>query len=154
MDEIKSAVLGVCISLLLIGFFLKLSPKGKLTKNMRHLLCIVIMLIIIAPLSKGYSINWEVFSIEDNESAAYSKSDYTNRVVRNVIIMMENDIKKFLEEERIGLYNVHIESTEKADGTELNRIIVYIKSGYDPTKVEKIVKDKFQMPCKVIIGTE
>ncbi len=154
MDEIKSTVLGVCVSLLLIGFFLKLSPKGKLTKNMRILLSMVILLIIITPLSRGYSINLDAFELGTDKSIQHSESDYRNIVVENVVTMLKSDVEVHLKENNFGYYSVLIETSEKEGNAELEKIVVYIKSGYDPTKIQKSVTDKFSLPCDVIIGAE
>ena len=149
MEEIKTTILGVCISLLLIGFFLKLSPKSKLTKNMKHLLSMVILLIIITPLSNNYNINWSAFGIGNDNLTEYTEDDYKNRVVVNVASIIKSDVEEHLYQERIGYYSVKINISENG---EISEIIINIKSGYAPTTVEESVEKEFNLPCRVIIG--
>ncbi len=149
MEEIKTTVLGVCISLLLIGFFLKLSPKSKLTKNMKHLLSMVILLIIITPLSSNYNINWSAFGIGNDNLTEYTEDDYKNRVVVNVASIIKSDVEEHLHQEKIGYYTVKINISENG---EISEIIINIKSGYAPTTVEESVEKEFNLPCRVIIG--
>lgn len=152
MEELKNTIFCICISLILIGFFLKLTPKGKLSKNMKHLLSMVILLIILTPLSRGYNINWEAFGLEADISSEFSESDYKNRVVENVIALLKNDVEDYLKAENIGYYSVFVKVQDREGDYEISKITVRIKSGYDPTEIEKKVSAEFDLPCEVIIG--
>ena len=153
MFEVKNTILGICISLLLIGFFLKLSPKGNLSKGMKYLLSMVILLIIISPLKGGIQIDLESFGL-DVDTSSYVQEDYEEKVVGGVIALMKKDVESFLYQENVGFYSVAVNTTETEEGIEVREISVNIKSGYDPSRIEKAVSKKFGVPCRVTIGAE
>lgn len=152
MYEIKNTILGICIALLLIGFFLKLSPKGNLTNGMKYLLSLIVMLIILAPLKGGFRIELDNFNLNQYTPETTKKS-YEERVVNNVVTMMKKDIEEYMTQEKFGFYSVLINTIDTDEGTEVREIVIKIKSGYDPSKVEKAVSKKFGLPCRVTIGT-
>lgn len=154
MQDIKSIVIGISVSLLLIGFFLKLSPRGKMSKGIRHLLSMVVLLIIISPLSGGYELDLNDLGSDNSEVVSYSENDYEDRVVSNVMVLMQRDVEEYLNNEKFGYYSVDISTLQTDKGTELNEIIIHIKSGYSPENIEKSVSRKFGLPTKVVIGTE
>ncbi len=149
MTAIKSTILGICISLILTGFFLKLLPKGKMSKNMRNILSLLMLLIIISPLSRSYAIDWDSFKFDYENSASFSETEYKNRVVENLMILMQKDIEKYLKEKKLGYYSVVINTDSN---NEISGVTVKIKSGYDPTEVERLVTKEFDLPCIVNIG--
>ena len=152
MYEIKNTVLGIFIALLLIGFFLKLSPKGNLSKGMKYLLSLIVMLIVLAPLKGGFSIEFEDFNLNSYSPEKTAKT-YEERVVNSVVIMMKKDVEEYLKQEKFGYYSVSVNTVNTEEGVEIRGIVVNIKSGYDPSKVEKSVSKKFGLPCRATIGT-
>ena len=151
MHDIKSIVAGICISLLLIGFFLKLSPDGAISKGYRYILSLVVLLIVISPLYGGYEINWDSF---DNNASAikYTHLDYENRIVNNVISLLKKDVEDCLRSHKVGFYSVKVLAVETYEGTEIKKIKVNIKSGFSPVEVEKMISGKFDLPCEAAIG--
>ena len=101
MYEIKNTILGICIALLLIGFFLKLSPKGNLTNGMKYLLSLIVMLIILAPLKGGFRIKLEDFNLNQYKPET-TKKTYEERVVNNVVTMIKKDVEEYLTQEKFG----------------------------------------------------
>ena len=137
---------------MLIGFFLKLSPKGNLTNGMKYLLSLIVMLIILAPLKGGFRIKLEDFNLNQYKPET-TKKTYEERVVNNVVTMIKKDVEEYLTQEKFGFYSVLINTIDTDEGTEVREIVINIKSGYDPSKVEKAVSKKFGLPCRVTICT-
>lgn len=152
MNVIKATVLGICISLIVIGMFIKLIPKCKNEKGMRYLLSLVVLLIIITPFNKSFALNFSLPEIED-ESLYYNNSEFYNKSMVNALTqVLNNDVSEFLNNEGIEYYSINILTEETTNGEKICGIDLKIKSGYNPDEIEKIVNKRFDLPVNVEIG--
>ena len=151
MYEIKNTIFGICISLLLIGFFLKLTPEGKLSKSVKYLLSMVVLLVVLTPIKGGFEIDLRDINADFN-SYNYSQKTYEEKVVTSAITLIKEDVEDFLQKEKFGFYSIEISTVKTDDATEIREIIVNIKSGFAPSAIEEAVSKEFGIPCRAIIG--
>ena len=152
MNVIKATVLGICISLIVIGMFIRLIPKCKNEKGMRYLLSLVVLLIIITPFNKSFALNFSMPEIGIESSDSIDTESYNTGIVNSLAQVLEKNVSQFLTDEGIDCYSVDILIQEGTNGKEICGIDVRVKSGYNPEEIKTLVYKKFDLPVNVEFG--
>lgn len=151
MEQLKAVFVSVCTSLILIGFFAKLLPRRTLSRNMKSLLSFVVLLLILSPLigSGGF----RGFDVRgDAETTAESAKDYRVAVAEETVGVLKSRIERFLLKKEVGFYAVTIDYNASDDGVEIGAITVYLKSGFRPPEIQRMLKNEFRIDATVKVG--
>ena len=89
MTNLKAVLLSICIALILIGFFLKLTPAGKNQRAIKNVLSLIIILVIASPLVSN--INYDTINIKSKETT--STVDYSGLIENTTISLLKQRIK-------------------------------------------------------------
>lgn len=132
--------------------FVKLIPKGKTEKGMRHIISLILLLILIAPFNKGFALNLSMPDFSLNLSQDVKEREYKSLMAENLANVLENDIAEYLISKNIEYYRVSVVTEKSDDDSKISGIVLNIKSGYNPVEIEKMITEKFDLPATIIIG--
>lgn len=147
MTNLKAVLLSICIALILIGFFLKLTPAGKNQRAIKNVLSLIIILVIASPLVSN--INYDTINIKSKETT--STVDYSGLIENTTISLLKQRIEKAIADKGLDFSFVDITVIEKNNSSKISAITVYVYNEADIQKVKTAVRDTLQIDVAVAI---
>ena len=148
MAYLKSVLLSICIALILIGFFLKLTPTSKNQRAIKNVLSLIIILVIASPIASNISYD----DVKGKEKATTSAVDYSGLIEGTTVNLLKSRIENAIEQKGINFKYVDIMVTEKNNMTRISAITVYVESKEDIPKVKAAVRQALQLDVGVAVA--
>jgi hypothetical protein len=143
MDFLKQWAYCVCITLVIAVIFSLLAPKGRMSKLYKMLISLFIFISFLYPLK-----DFDIADIKiDDIDIDYTYSDeYSN----SYEIMINNQVKNFLNDNDIIGCSVSSEVEIKNDEITIQNVQVAVPDEYDITEIKNMIFDSLGINAKVI----
>lgn len=147
MSEVKLSVLAISVSLIIVGFIIKLAPFGKGQKMIKGLLSLIIVLIITAPLTKAVNIDADI-NISSNKTEV---NKYDGLIESTTINLLKSRIEAVLNSNKISYTYVDITVINNIDKVEISAITVYVDNELEISKIKTAVRKELQLDVAVAV---
>ena len=147
MSSIKTIAITFCTLLIIIGFILKMLPRGPLDKNMKTVISLVLLLVLVSPFTKNFT-----SANIDTPSTTFSSSEQKDpdAIFTAAVNEFKTRVENELENAGYSFSEVSVNYTKTGDTIAINKITITVPGTKNHEKIKKIIRDKFLAPVTVI----
>lgn len=153
MNAIKEMVLALCVSIILFGVIMMLTPKGNISKSLTLFLSVALISMIVANIS-GVEVNTDElrFNISSSDTETFS-SNLENTVGTLNASTTEAAVNNLIKEKllAVGIDDAEISTeTDISDDNSINISKVYITCNYEDREICRREVEKLGIDISII----
>lgn len=148
MESIKTVAVTFCTLLIIIGFTLKMLPRGPLDKNMKIIISLMLLLVIISPLINNFSS--KNIEVPSKPQVTSSKEIDPDAIYIAAVDEFKSRVENELKNEGYTYNSVVVSYTKTGKEIAINKVTITVPDTTKSEKIKKLIYNKFLAPVSVI----